>query len=355
MIYLENLVKLFYCNNGTFHGIEKCNFFHEVQKAFEESEFETMSDFLYSILGYSINDRMSVQEVVKERKDFCRRSNSGTYMKSLVAKYDARNQNDLTEILSSLGALGIQKKAISTLGNYKALNVPRKFLNKDNCALLMLVSDYLDNSGFTGLNVFNLKLQCTINPNVDDVLKKFGLTYDRILKVKYDEEYKDETIIKDGVVHCYNEDFTEEETRQFLVKLYLMGMPIIPLYLRDLFISNLPKLVAFGSIGDSLLDVLDISYLTGYTVNQLIGVYGFRLPNPEEMYSLCGGFFYVTNVVYYTKKGIDGYVTFDKKDFLHLINTGGILDLNADELVTYREMEDFKNSMKVERSKIFGE
>lgn len=346
MLYLDYLIKLFYCKHGDFEGIEKCNFYSDIVGCFEKSEFTKLEDYLYSVVGYSYNDKYTVSEIVSERKSFCHNSHKPSYIESLVNKYKVKTRNGLSELLSELGILGIQKRPINTIGDCKNLKVPRSFLNKDNCTLLVLLSNYLDCSGFYRFNVFQLKAMCISNPNVKEVLDSVGLSFADFISVKFNDEI-DVPYIKDNVLYCKSTGETEEVTRDYLVSLYLYGMPVIPLYVRSSFVSALPKLIYPILMDSSLLDVLDISYLTGFTVEQLMNVFGYTLPDPEEIFSMCGGFFcLVEDKVYYTKGDFPHLVTIDKKEFLTLLNNESLLSLN---------LKEYYNIKKLSSLNIFGQ
>lgn len=338
-IYLENLIKLYLCREGNFNNILKTNFGNKVQEAFEESSFNELEDFLYAVVGYNPSGKFTPSEIVKIRKEFSRKSSIKKYVMGLCERFNCHNRSALIDFLGANGMLGLQKRPISTLGNYRDLGVPSSFLNKDNCILSMLVTNYLDNANFDGIKIYTVKLKFST--------KAFGknckLSFDRYLKVKFDENLNG-PFIKDGVLYCRPTGYSEEKTAEYLVKLCLAGMPIIPLYLRDNFMQLLPSLVSFGTLGDSILDALDISYLTGYTVNQLLNTFGYKLPDPEEMYSTTSGFFFIGKNIMFTKEGIDGYVDFTQEGFVNLINSGDIVEFDAENIITYSSLSKIENS-----------
>lgn len=336
---------MYYCKHGSFDNIDKCNFYNDILSYFDKSNYSDMLDFLYSVVGYSTTGSYKLSDVVEERKTFCYSSNKPTYIEALRNKYGLSNRSELSEFLSDIGALGIQKRTINTIGNCTKLNVARSFLNKDNCTLLILVSDYLDYSGFCKFNTYQLKVLCTTNPNVQELLEQTDISFDSFLTVKFIDDME-QPCIKDGVLYCKPTGETEEKTRDYLVTLYLYGMPKLPLYLRSTFIAAIPKLVYFSLIDDVLLDILDITYLTGYTVDQLLNIFGYSLPDPEEMFNISGGFFSVIkDTVFYTKGNSKLLLEIPKQEFLDLLNSDKLLSLDFNQ---------YYNMSKIKDMNIFG-
>lgn len=343
MLCIDNLIRLYYCYHGSFDSITKSSFGSEVLKQFDESSFSDIENYLYSVLGYKSNELIDPKSIADFREEFCKKSYMTDYMKSLISKYKVRNNSELVDKLDSKGLLGIQKRPVYTLGNAKGV-VPSKFLNRYVCDVLYLVESYLDNYLLGGsFDCCRLKLAVAINPDVDAVLKEYGLSYGDFFRIEFVEGKKIE--IKDDVIYMNDIGYDKDEIVRYLVRLYLYGMPTIPLYLRDKFISMLPRCKMFGTIDEVLLDLIDLSYVADCSPRNLVRTFGLDFPNPEDMWRTYNGFFFFSgNDVYFTNKTSNSFIKFTIEEFLTLVNRGEICNLNVEELFYLRDLDSLKGS-----------
>lgn len=71
MFLMQQLVRNFYETHGTFKGIEDSPYYSCVVSLWEESDGgETLSDFLYQMLGYRSLENLSIEETVNVRSFF---------------------------------------------------------------------------------------------------------------------------------------------------------------------------------------------------------------------------------------------------------------------------------------------
>ena len=350
MLYLDYLVKMYYCKYGTFEGITETSFGNDLVSAFNNSPVKDLNDYLFSLVGYSTTNSYKLSDIVAERKEFCYSSNKRNYINALKEKYNVSVRSELSEVLFDIGALGIQKRPINQITPDLNLTVPRKFLNKESCELLLLVSSYLDNSGFTNLDCVRLKSICVVNSNPCELLEKVRPDFYKMLSVKFVEGLK-EPSIRDGVLYTapLAMEISEEDCRDYLIILYALGMPKLPLYARNNFLVALPKLVNFCDVDNSLLEALDVSYLTGYTVDSLMNIFGYSIPDPAEMFNVSGGFFcYKEGYVYYTNSKINRLCKIPQERFLELLNSGQLLSMDVQSLCLIEDMS------RLEQSNVFG-
>ena len=343
MLCIDNLIRLYYCYHGNFDGITKSSFGSEVLSQLDSSKYNDLTNYLYSVLGYKSNQLMEPSQIASLREEFCKKSYKADYMKSLQQTYKVKSTSELIDTLDSKGILGIQKRPVYTLGSKKGI-VPSKFLNRYICDVLYLIESYLDNcSSIRNIDFTKVKLKVAINPNVEEVLKEIGFTYDDFFKVKYIDSNKVE--FKDGIVYMKDTGYSELECREFLVKLYLLGMPTIPLYLRDKFISILPRCILFGTLDEVMLDFLDFSYVADCSPRKLLRCFGFDLPDPEELWRTYNGFFFTTQgKVYFSNRTSEEYLELSVEDFTNLVNEDAICDLDIKEVLYNRDLDRLQES-----------
>lgn len=340
MVCIDNLIRLYYCYHGTFDGITATNFGDQVVEQFNASRVKKLPDYLSRVLGYKSYSRLGHSTIHAKRKEFCKKSYMGDYMSSLLNEHKCNNVSELIDVLESKGILGIQKKPISRLEGYKGQGIPSKFISRDVCYALEVMEKFLDSSEIReGIKFVAIKTELIINPNVEEFFNNTGLEYFEFVNVKFADVKL--PYLKDGVVYMKDTGYSEEETRKYLVKLYLLGMSTLPLYLRDKFVALLPKALSFGWLEDSLVDLLDISYVTDVTVKTLMEVFGFTLPDPEHLWREFGGFLFIglESKVHFTNPTHDGYIDIDKDEFLELCSRG-IHSLNINTLLQDRMLQN---------------
>lgn len=345
MLCIDNLIRLYYCHKGNFDDITKSTFGEEVLSQFRDSGFTNLENYLYSILGYRNSQLMEASKVAALRKEFCKKSYKVDYIQGLLEEYHVYTTSELIDILDSKGILGIQKRPLTVLGPYKKLGVPSKFLSRYVCNALYLVEGYLDNI-LVGdvIDCKIIKSKVVVNPNVQEVLSANNLTGEDFFKVKFRDIEKLE--LKDGILYMKDTGYSEDVTRDYMLYLYLLGMPTIPLYLRDKFVSLLPRCITFGKLDELILDLLDFSYVADCSVIRLLEVFGFSLPNPEDMWRDYRGFFFIdTNgKISFSNKTSEIYLDLSIDDFIDLVNSGRIYDLDIEHVLYTRGLDKLSHS-----------
>ena len=345
MLCIDNLIRLYFCYNGSFTDIDKSTFGEEVMEQFRDSNFTDLDNYLYSILGYKNSQLLEASKVAKLREEFCKKSYNNDYIQRLLKEYNVYTISELIDILDSKGILGIQKRQLTVLGPYKKLGIPSKFLNRYVCNALYIVENYLDNSFINGvIDCKTIKSRLVVSPDVKEVLSSNNLNGDDFFKVKFRDVDKLE--LKDGVLYMKDTGYSEELTRDYMLYFYLLGMPTIPLYLRDKFVSLLPKCITFGKLDELILDLLDFSYVADCTVLRLLEVFGFSLPNPEDMWRDYRGFFFIdTNgKICFNNKSSEVYLDLSADEFIDLVNSNEIYDLDIEEVLYKRDLNRLSQS-----------
>ena len=329
MLTKENLIRLYYLNHGTFEGIERANFMIGLNL--------TLND-LYEILGYvSSSDQITPSEVYKGREEFVLNSYNSNYKNSLMYKFKAKDNSELIDILMYKGFLGLERKHISTLGEFRNCGVPSKFVNQKVSYALSILESKLNQTYIDGKSILSYRLKLLYR-NPQDVLKtidEFNLDLDRVFKVKYHD--KNTSYIEDGVLYISEVNgYSETQCRDIMFRCYLLGLPNVPLYLRSVYIDSIPGCLSLFDLA-SIHNMIDISNMCGCTVKQLLNSFGFNVPDPEEMYSKTGGYYSIyMDSVYYSNPNSELFLRMPIDEFIEYYNSGTLSTLDINLMITMR-------------------
>lgn len=344
MLTKENLIRLYYLNHGTFEGIERANFM---------ANSNYTSNDLYEILGYvSSSDQITPSEVYKGREEFVLNSYNSSYKNSLMSKFKAKDNSELIDILMYKGFLGLERKHISTLGEFRSCGVPSKFVNQKVSYALSILESKLNHTYVDGKSILSYRLKLLYR-NPQDVLKtidEFNLDLDRVFKVRYHD--KNTSYIEDGVLYISEvQGYTESQCRDIMFRCYLLGLPNIPLYLRGVYIDSIPGCLSLFDL-NSIHNMIDISNMCGCTVKHLLNSFGFNIPDPEEMYSKTGGYYSVyMDQVYYSNPSSELFLKLPINEFIEFYNAGTLSTLDLNLMITMRGESTDTPIFNIERRK----
>lgn len=325
MLMRDNLIRLYFLNKGTFEGIANTNFM--VNNTMDEND-------LYEILGYSSSlGELTPSQVYEQRKDFVLNSYNPNYKKSLMYKFNVSNNSELIDVLMSKGILGLERRHVSTLGEFKNCGVPSKFINQKISHALCLLESKLNNSKYNGYSLieFRKNLLLTSPSDALSTIKSYNINLDRLFKVRF---YSENTAsIKDNVLYISKiEGYTEDEVREILFNCYLLGLPKLPLYLRKVFLSSLPGTISMFDL-DSIHNLIDISNICGCSVKSLLNSFGFNIPDAEEMLSKYSCYFSLyNNRIFFSNESSDLFYECSIDEFINLVSTNSIqsFDINLE-------------------------
>lgn len=345
MTYVENLIRLYYLYHGDFHNIRNCNFFDLVNKSFSESNYDSLINYLYSVVGYKNTNIYPSTEVQRVRRDFCVNSYKKAYLSKMVKDYKCGSISELVDLLEMRGMLGIERKHLSDLGDYTDTGIPKRFLNLQIKEVLEVIETYLDKKSINNnLTFLDLKMDLLVKDSVKESLKEYKLTPSHFFSLKYDPNTKYPYVKDDTVYMKPNDKYSEDEIRETLVICYCMGLPKLPVYLRKEFISLLPRVMTFNSYSDSLLRMIDISYVCEVSVRQLLEVFGLSLPDPEVMWKKFNGYLTYYDKVLYSNSSSNSFIEFEVNDFLNCFNKGELENLDINMELVYQENKKMKKS-----------
>lgn len=314
MLMKDNLIRLYFLNHGSFKGINNASFM---------SNYSKDEDDLYEILGYSSSlGELNPSEVYDLRKKFVLNSYNPSYKKGLMSQYKVSNTSELVDVLMSKGILGLERKHISTLGEFRNCGIPSKFINQKISHALVLLEAKLNNSFYNGNPLIAYRKDLLLAPSneIQDRIKSYNFELDILFKVKYYD--KNTACIKDNVLYISPvEGYTEEELRGILFTCYLLGLPRLPLYLRKTFLLSVPGTISLFEM-DSVHNLIDISNMCKCTVKELLNCFGFNLPDPEEMYRKYSGYFsWFNNKIYFSNETSDLFYTFEIDEFAKMVSS----------------------------------
>lgn len=311
---------------------------------------------LYEILGYSSKvSGMNPIEVYSGRKDFVINSYNANYKKNLMKRFGAMNNSEFIDILHSKGFLGVERKHISTLGEFKNCGVPSKFISQKISHALYLLEAKLNTMTYNGNRLLDYRKNLLLaQPNeVLSVIESYRIDLDQLFLVKFYEE--NSSVIRDNVLYISEiNGYTEKEVRDILFNCYLLGLPRVPLYMRKMFLDSLPgTLSVFGL--DSIHTMIDIANIARCSVKELLNSFGFNLPDAEKMFSECFGYFsYYNNRIYYSNRTSEIFYEMSLDEFVSLMDSNSLsgLDINLTLALKDEGMIEGPNSFKP--SNVFG-
>lgn len=320
---VKRLVRLYYFKNGSFDNIHQCVFFSEVISDYSASNFGSVSDYLYSSLGYNHSHLMSATEVATARKEFTRNSYKTAYIKSLMKKYNFSRSSELIEHLDAIGVLGLKRNHLSDLGEFKGTGIPSSVMTLKTMSLARTVEVYLDskmlNENKSFLELKRLLLTNKVR-NIKNVIKDFGINPTDLIKVVYDEDCT-VPVIMDGVLTTFPvAGLNEDRLSQVLVSMYLLGLPKVPLYARPI-LEEIKASCIHTKDDQMVLTMIDIANLEGCTVEQVLNSFGYSCPDPSYLWvNYSGVFFSSGDNVMYMNVNSANYVKIKADRFLHLAN-----------------------------------
>lgn len=330
MLMLDNLIRLYYLNKGSFEGIENTNFMSG--RKLDETE-------LYEILGYqgTVSD-LSAKEVYEGRKDFVLNSYNPSYKKAMMKRFNAVNNSDLVDILVSKGFLGLERKHISTLGDYKNCGVPSKFINQKISYALALLESRLNTLSYRGKRLLDYKKELLLQPiqGVREFISRINIDLDLLFKVKYYDQ--NSAIISDGVLYISDvEGYTEKEVQRILFNCYLLGLPKLPLYLRSTFMDCFQEAVSLFDL-DAVHTLIDIANISKCSVKELLNSFGFNLPDAENMFSQCYGYYtFFRNKIWYTNPRSEMFYDFTLNEFVEALANNSIQSFDIERSLAIRD------------------
>lgn len=333
MLMKDNLIRLYFLNKGSFDGIEKASFM---------SNYSKDENSLFEILGFNIGlGEYTPSQVYALRKEFVLNSYNPSYKKSLMAKYKANTNSELVDILMSKNILGLERKHISTLGEFRSCGIPSKFINQKICHALDLLEARLNCMTYNGnlLVDYRKDLLLASPSEVPSRIDSYRIDLDALFKVRYYEN--NSSILRDGVLYISKVDgYDEDEVREILFRCYLLGLPKVPLYLRKTFLASIPGVLSLFDL-DSVHNLIDIANINKCTVKELLNCFGFNVLDPEDMYRRFNGFFSLyNNEIYFSNETSELFYKFSVNKFAEMVSSHEIDRFNINYALALDEMEE---------------
>ncbi len=333
MLMRDNLIRLYFLYNGSFDGINSCSFM---------TGPEVDLDYLYEVLGFNAGlGEHSPKDVYDLRKEFVVNSYNPNYRKNLMTKYKANSNSELVDILLSKNILGLERRHISVLGEFKNCGIPSKFINQKISHALDLLEAKLNYSTYNGNKLVDYRRDLLLTPpaEVNNVISSYRIDLDYLFKVRF---YDDNVSrMDDNVLYMSKVDgYSEEEVREILFRCYLLGLPKVPLYLRKIFVESLPGTISLNDLY-AIHNLIDISNMSKCSVKDLLNSFRFNFIEPEDMYRRFGGFFsFSENMIYFSNPSSESFYKFSIKDFVDAYNHGKLFNFNIDRNLVLDEMQD---------------
>lgn len=346
MLMKDNLIRLYFLNKGSFDGIEKTSFM---------SNYSKDENNLYEILGFNSGlGELTASQVYELRKEFVLNSYNPSYKKSLMSKYKANTNSELVDILMSKNILGLERKHISTLGEFRNCGIPSKFINQKISHALDLLEVKLNFSTYNGNRLVDYRKDLLLaSPSeVPSIIDSYRIDLDALFKVKYYES--NSSIIEDNVLYISPIDgYTEAEVREILFRCYLLGLPKVPLYLRKTFLASISGTLSLFDL-DSVHNLIDIANINKCTVKDLLNSFGFNILDPEDMFRRYNGYFSLSNnEIYFSNETSELFYKFSLNKFTEMVSSGELERFNINYALALDEMEDSSLEGSIKDSNFF--
>lgn len=346
MLMKDNLIRLYFLNKGSFEGIEKTSFM---------SNYSKDENSLYEILGFTSGlGELTASQVYELRKEFVLNSYNPNYKKSLMSKYKASTNSELVDILMSKNILGLERKHISTLGEFRNCGIPSKFINQKISHALDLLESKLNYSTYNGNRLVDYRkdLLFASPSEVPSIIESYRIDLDALFQVRYYDN--NSSIIEDNVLYISAIDgYTEDEVRDILFRCYLLGLPKVPLYLRKTFLASISGTLSLFDL-DSVHNLIDIANINKCSVKDLLNSFGFNLLDPEDMFRRYNGFFSLcNNEIYFSNETSELFYKFSLNKFTEMVSSKELQTFNINYALALDEMQGDGESGSIENANFF--
>lgn len=337
MLMRDNLIRLYFLNKGSFEGIEKASFM---------SNYSKDENNLYEILGFTSGlGELTASEVYGLRREFVLNSYNPNYKKSLMTKYRASTNSELVDILMSKNILGLERKHVSTLGEFRNCGIPSKFINQKISHALDLLEAKLNFATYNGNSLVEYRKDLLLSSpsEIPSIIDSYKIDLNALFKVKFYDQNSSK--IEDNVLYISPIDgYTEDEVRDILFRCYLLGLPKVPLYLRKTFLTSIPGTLSLFDL-DSVHNLIDISNINKCTVKELLNCFGFNLLDSEDMFRRYNGFFSLyNNEIYFSNESSELFYKFSLNKFAEMASSKELQSFNINYALALDEMQGDEDS-----------
>lgn len=300
--FLSNCLKLWIINHGTFDGIEKSKISKRLKEEFIESKLSKLEDFMYASIGYKDDQNMTSSGRAFKRKEVILNLNSNKYWIEQAKKLGLDRTSKVVEYFEYLEVLGIRKVSGVKTSKYsfKGFN---KFIEENGSLvdLFCIGADEIEtcltmNGTCLKFKDFKSALK---SDNYSDFIKKkksIGFESENLLEIKSSSSIKlvNKTLyMPNDIIKMYSKGFILE----CLLYAYTISANVIPVQYKSLVEDLLGKVLnPFFISSTDFLYLMDLSYMIGKTIKDVLKQFNYKIPDIDEMIEKTHGIYiYSTN------------------------------------------------------------
>lgn len=340
--YLKQCLRVWFIHKGTLEGVEKSIIGARLKEEFKGSRNKSLSDFIYKSLGYKDDSFLTATSRFNLRKEIMLNINNQDYWKSKKEDLGAKRTSEVIEEFERLNVIGLGMERISNKTSEVSFKGLNRFVKLNKELVDLFCSSY---------SMFNSSLVTKEGSSVSfsDLRKTLGCSsYREFVKLKtkfqinpidcFNLIESSSIFIDDEGLHLPSSEHQNDFICECLLFLICLGATYETLDYYKYFNSFIPTLVDIFSVSDKNFTYLvDLSFLTGKTLNELCNVYGFNVEDLEYMIKKTQGV-YTTQldpetdlkIRYLPSTSEDPLAiasTFSLDKFILLINSGMNLDI----------------------------
>lgn len=338
--FLKNYLKLWFLKYGSFSNVNNSSVYELLEREFMESKFTSLYDFTFNCIGYQNDYNLSPYKRYIMRRESMENISNPSYWKDQSSKLNEGRTSEVVENFKYLEVQGLGKEFISVQSSKYYFPNFLNFVN-DNKELVDVFcksTDLLDSRLALGsgevvkVSTLLKYLVCTSSKDFEKKAKKLGIDFSTMFNLIASPSIKvtsKAVFLPKKVLAEYDAKFIQK----CLIYSAIMKCDLIPLTLMDHFVNYLPKCLNLFDLGtNDYLSILDLGFMIGKPVNELLNVISFNLPDPEEMISLSRGIYIMNgNTVNYIPQTLVDSVAsscvIGAEDFCNLVNHDSLSEI----------------------------
>lgn len=323
-------------------GVEKSVIGKRIEQEFKNSRIKSLSDFIYKTLGYKDDNFLTASSRFHLRKEIMLNINNEKYWEKQREELKVKRTSEVIEELERLDVVGLgmervsnKTSEISFKGYNRFIKSNKELINLFCSSYKMFNSNLVTREGVT-LSFKELRemLRCNSYKEFTNLKNKY-----RINPVDCFHLVQSNSIfIDDEGIHLPKSEHQSDFICECLLFTICLGATYETIDYYKYFNSLIPTLIDIFDISDKNFSYLvDLSHLTGKTLNELYNLYGFNIEELEYMIKKTQGI-YTTQVnsdstllIRYLPSTVNDSLaiaaTFPLDRFLLLINSGLNLDI----------------------------
>lgn len=338
--FLKNYLKLWFLKYGSFANVNKSSVSDLLEKEFSESKFTNLYDFTFNCIGYANDYNLSPYKRYIIRRESMINISNPSYWKEQSNKLNEKRTSEVVETFKYLEVQGLGKEYVSIQSskyyfpNFLNFIQSNKELVDVFCKGIDLLDSRLTIGEGSALKVSTILkyLVSTSSKDFEKKAKKLGTDFSNVFHLVESPNIKvtsKAVFLPKKVLSEYDSKFIQK----CLMYSAIMKCDEIPLTLMDHFVNYLPKCINLFNLGvNDYLSILDLGFMVGKPVNELLNLIGFDLPDPDTMMKMSRGIYILSGSnVNYIPQTLEDQVAsscvIELEEFCNLVNHDSLSEI----------------------------